>query len=86
MNPHPIPRLRRVDASAYLRDNHGIVRSPATLAKLAVVGGGPRFQKVGRTPLYPVEELDRWAANLTGPLMTSTSDTAALSIRGAHHG
>lgn len=74
MNLHSAPRLRRVEASAYLHEHHGIVRSPATLAKLAVIGGGPRFQKVGRTPLYPVEELDAYASRLISPLKASTSD------------
>ena len=46
-------RLRRAEASAYLKEKHGIDRAPTTLAKYAVVGGGPRFQHVGRLPLYP---------------------------------
>jgi hypothetical protein len=66
--------LRRREASAYLRERHGINRAPATLAKLAVTGGGPKFRHVGRIPIYPVEELDAYAAAITSPLRTSTSD------------
>jgi hypothetical protein len=57
--------LRRREASAYLREQHGICRAPATLAKLAVIGGGPRFRHVGRVPIYPVIELDAYAAAIT---------------------
>lgn len=32
----------------------------ATLAKLRVEGGGPRFIKVGSKVLYPADELERW--------------------------
>lgn len=40
------PRLRREHASEYLDVVFGITVAPATLAKLACVGGGPRFHKV----------------------------------------
>lgn len=67
-------RLRRSDASIYLKENHGIERSTATLAKLAVMGGGPKFQYAGRIPLYPVSELDSWAESTLSPLKSSTSE------------
>ena len=41
-------RLRRKAASEYLREMHGVERSHSTLAKLAVVGGGPMFERIGR--------------------------------------
>ena len=48
---HPWPaRLRRKQASEYLRERHGITLSPATLAKLAVVGGGPLSARTVRSP------------------------------------
>jgi hypothetical protein len=53
---------------------HGLEVAPATLAKYAWEGGGPLFQKVGRVPLYPVEELDAWALKRLGRLRRSTSD------------
>ncbi len=74
-----IKRLRRSDASKYLEETHGIERTPQTLAKLAVIGGGPRFQHAGRIPLYPVVELDSWAESLFTPLKRSTSDVQEVS-------
>lgn len=69
-------RLRRTQASQYLLEKWGISRTPGTLAKLAVTGGGPRFQYAGRFPLYPSSELDLWAETLLSPLKSSTSDKA----------
>lgn len=69
-----VTRLRRAQASEYLKEKHGVERSPGTLAKLAVIGGGPRFQHAGRIPLYPVHELDGWVESLLSPLKRSTSD------------
>ncbi|QCN96464.1 hypothetical protein D3093_11665 [Azospirillum argentinense] len=68
------PRLRRWEASEYLELVHGITIAPATLAKLASIGGGPSFNKANRTPLYPAVELDRWAIERLGKLVRSTSD------------
>jgi hypothetical protein len=67
-------RLRRAEASHYLKNTWGISRTVGTLAKLAVVGGGPKFQYAGRTPLYPEAELDAWAVSILSPLKNSTSD------------
>jgi hypothetical protein len=67
-------RLRRAEASAYLQEKWGIGRTVATLAKLASVGGGPRFESAGRIPLYLESELDQWAASILSPLKRSTSD------------
>lgn len=67
-------RRRRAAASEYLEKVHGIKRTPATLAKLAVIGGGPKYQLDGRIPLYPQDELDRWAIAKLSPLKASTSD------------
>lgn len=68
------PRLRRWEVSEYLRLVHGIEVATATLAKWASVGGGPGFNKVNRTPLYPTVELDRWAIERLGRLVRSTSE------------
>ena len=78
MNHTNKPRLRRKQASKYLQEKWGISRTHGTLAKLAVVGGGPKFQYANRTPLYPVEELDGWAESILSPLKSSTSDKGAL--------
>ena len=72
--PPPRPLKRRAAASAYLRDKWGVERAPGTLAKLAVVGGGPRFRKAGHTPLYAPADLDAWASELLGQAVASTSE------------
>lgn len=75
------PRLRRWEASEYLETVHGLVTAPATLAKLASVGGGPAYQLAGRVPLYPLAELDRWAGRRLGALQRSSSDTGEQEVR-----
>jgi hypothetical protein len=69
--------LRRTKAAEYLQRKYGAYTAD-TLAKLAVVGGGPRFRKFGRYPLYDPLELDQWAqarmsraVNTTSELLTS---------------
>ena len=71
----PTRPLRRAEASKYLKEIWGIDRAPSTLAKLATLGGGPRFRRANRIPLYPPEFLDEWACSILSPPMTSTSDT-----------
>jgi hypothetical protein len=69
-------RLRRKAASNYLRETHGLDRAPTTLAKLAVLGGGPVFWRIGRVPYYSPESLDEWVASKISAPMRSTSDAA----------
>jgi hypothetical protein len=71
-------RHRRADASRYLKERWGIDRTPGTLAKLATIGGGPRYQLANRVPLYPEPELDDWAQSILGPLKSSTSDAGEV--------
>ena len=66
--------LRRIEASEYLENHHGIRRTVSTMAKLAVIGGGPVFRRAGRTPLYAPDDLDAWAAAKLGPPQRTTSD------------
>jgi hypothetical protein len=73
----PQPLLRRTDASRYLAQTWGIGRSPATLAKYAVMGGGPLFYKAGRWPLYSAVDLDAWAQELIGEPVRSTAHATA---------
>ena len=76
-------RLDRKEAAWFLT-SHGYRTAPATLAKLACIGGGPTFESFGRRPLYRETDLLAWAqARSTGP-RRSTSDpgTGALT-RGA---
>jgi hypothetical protein len=74
-NPEDWPRrLRRREASAYLREVHGLHEASTTLAKKACLGGGPIFEYFGRVPYYRTENLDRYAeSRLSGP-RRSTSD------------
>jgi hypothetical protein len=66
--------LGRKAASKYLFDVHGVVRAPSTLAKDAVMGGGPAFHRMGRFPVYTPAGLDEYVASkLSGP-MRSNSD------------
>lgn len=71
------PLLRREGASRYLSDTWGIRRAPATLAKLAVVGGGPAFYKAGRWPMYDPADLDAWARGLLGRPVAGAGGPAA---------
>lgn len=66
--------MRRKMASEYLLEEHGVSLSPATLAKLAVVGGSPPFFKDGPFPIYDRENLDAFAIARLGRLRISTSD------------
>jgi hypothetical protein len=71
--------LRRAEAAKHIREKWGYPCSPRTLAKYAVVGGGPPFRKAGRYPLYHPEELDRWVSDKLSDPVTSTSELAADS-------
>jgi hypothetical protein len=68
--------LRRKPAASYLNDTWGIPTAASTLAKIAVVGGGPAFHSAGRIPLYAIDELDRYAKAKLGKPRRSTSDIA----------
>ena len=52
--------LRRENAGEHLEEKYGVYNAK-TLAKLACVGGGPPFVKLGKYPLYVPEDLDAWA-------------------------
>lgn len=69
------PNLRRAEASTYLRQRYGIILATSTLAKIfSTRSDGPPAFKAGRTPLYPRDGLDSWAASRLGELRRSTSD------------
>ena len=72
--------LRRKEAAAHLRERFGF-GSTATLAKLASIGGGPRFRKLGsRVVLYDPADLSEWALSKLGRPQTSTSDVQATNL------
>jgi hypothetical protein len=64
--------LTRIEAARYVSDTW-FPCAAKTLAKLAVIGGGPSFCKAGRVPLYARGDLDVWAKARIGPRVTSTS-------------
>ena len=70
-------RMRRKQASEYLFEEHGVSLSPATLAKLDVIGGGPSFGKDGPFPLYERPGLDTFATARLGPLRASSDQQQA---------
>lgn len=57
--------LTNDEAAAYLK------LSPRTLEKQRVIGGGPRFRKLGRRVVYAVDDLDAYAGRHS---CASTSD------------
>ncbi|MET4750393.1 hypothetical protein [Bradyrhizobium sp. RT11b] len=72
-NARRIP-LRRKDAARYVEDVHGQPCSPKTLAKQAVVGGGPPYRKAGKFPLYEPDDLDEWALGKLSRKVRSSSE------------
>ena len=66
-------RLGRKVAAQFLTER-GYRTAPATLAKLACIGGGPPFESFGRRPLYTEADLLGWARGRTTGLRRSTSD------------
>jgi hypothetical protein len=69
--------MTRIEAARYITDNW-FPRSPKTLAKLAVIGGGPAFRKAGRVPLYSASSCDQYGKSKIGPLVHSTADLMAV--------
>lgn len=68
--------LRRVAAAEYLREQYGIPCAKQTLAKYAVVGGGPVYRLAGRFPVYAMEDLDAWAQSRLSEPMRATGIAA----------
>jgi hypothetical protein len=72
---NPEMLLRREDAARKLTEA-GFPISKATLATLATRGGGPRFARFGRRPLYKYEDLIAWAEGRLSSPMGSTSEAS----------
>ena len=72
-------RLDRQQAAAFL-SARGYRTAPATLAKLASIGGGPVFESFGRKPLYREADLLAWAqGRTTGPRRSTTDPVVGRS-------
>lgn len=76
--------LRRNQAAAYLQSRYGAYTTE-TLAKLACIGGGPCFRKLGPFPVYAPDDLDIWATSRMSRPVRSTSelDSAPARVRSA---
>jgi hypothetical protein len=73
--------LRRRAASEYLRERWAIRASEQTLAKYAVQGCGPEFQRYLRDVVYTVQNLDEWARTRLSKPLRSTSQTDVSAAR-----
>jgi len=68
--------MTRTQAAEYCRSK-GFPVAAASLAKYAVVGGGPDFTKFGRKPLYPQDSVDAWIEGRLSKRVGSTSELEA---------
>ena len=68
--------LRRSEAARSLTAA-GYPISLATLATMASRGGGPRFKRFGKTPLYRWGDLVQWAEERTTPFAHSVAECEA---------
>jgi hypothetical protein len=86
MNHSTITYLRRDKAAKYLQERYGVYTID-TLAKLACVGGGPRFRKLGPYPVYTPEDLDAWAESRMSDTVSNTTELAILQPmnKGTNH-
>jgi hypothetical protein len=66
--------LDQDQASAFLAEK-GFKVAAKTLSKLRVVGGGPRYRKFGRKPIYAPADLKEWAEEKLSAPLRSTSET-----------
>ena len=72
--------LNRAEAAEFLSER-GYKTAKATLAKRAVIGGGPPFISWGRQPLYDPADLLAWAERRCTMLRRSTSDRGTPECR-----
>jgi hypothetical protein len=71
--------LDQDQASEYLAAK-GLKIAPKTFSKLRVIGGGPRYRKFGRKPLYAALDLDEWVEEkLSEPLRSTSEATTEAS-------
>ena len=60
--------------------------SEQTLAKYAVKGCGPEFQRYSRDVVYAAQKLDEWARTRLSEPLRSTSQTNASAVRTVDEG
>jgi hypothetical protein len=72
-------KLGRGPAAQYVRETYGLECSEASLEKLASIGGGPLFYRVGRRVEYDPADLDAWAlSRISGPLRKASDQPRAI--------
>jgi hypothetical protein len=64
--------LSRIEAARLLTEA-GFPISPATLAKKAVIGGGPPYRIWNRRAMYEAGRLTEWANDQLGPELMNTA-------------
>jgi hypothetical protein len=70
--------LRTEDQASEYIGQFGMKVAPNTLAKYRTVGGGPRYRKFGRFPLYDDPDLDEWIEEkLSAPLRSTSEEPPA---------
>jgi hypothetical protein len=82
LTPDPDALLRRTAVAAALTAA-GYPISPATLATMAVRGGGPAHRCFGRVPLYRWRDAVSWAEGRMGALRLTTSERSQHAGRDA---
>lgn len=61
-------------ASEYLKIKFGIDRTPKTLVKYRIVGGGPTYHKIGKREVgYMPADLDAFAREIISPPIRATN-------------
>jgi hypothetical protein len=74
------------EASAYLRQRWGIVRSVRTLAQLRYDGDGPKYRRHGNTVVYSPTALYAWIQTAFGAEVVSTSEESARRLLNEQEG
>jgi hypothetical protein len=72
-------RLRRWEASKFLRETVGLQISPSTLANLASLGEGPAYVRAGRFAEYEPADLTTW-----GQSRITRKTARASELRDSH--
>lgn len=67
--------LTNAEAAAFVR------LSPRTLEKFRVLGGGPRYKKLGARVRYSVDDLRAWLASRTFEMTSDPGLTQRASVR-----
>jgi hypothetical protein len=77
----------REEAAEYLRTTYGFRCKEGLLRKLACIGGGPKFYRIGgksgRFVRYARDDLDAWAAERITPRVGKASELKAQQCKAA---